>query len=293
MQRRRARGRRREAALTHALRTWPGRMVGLAALHVAAALKHHFFDRDEVLAHMVPGLRAPFESAPPPSNPVRLGILGVGLGADGGGADGRADLRARPDLGGPPPRRAQQRGRSRRRTSRAGARQRRRPHGDDRSRRRGRRAAWRVDQRASSIGFGFTYRRRMRRRALRRPLHALARRHPLRSRTISTLLGAWCAIETGLGGRRRGRCMSAALPTEPWFNVAATRPRRSAPPNSAIAAATATRRAATLTHPRPEPQRHAALHASTSTAIGAVMNAQHDDRPRATSASASTPTPMR
>lgn len=32
-------------------------MLGLLALHVAGALKHHFIDRDDVLARMVPGLR--------------------------------------------------------------------------------------------------------------------------------------------------------------------------------------------------------------------------------------------
>jgi len=53
--------------------------VGLAALHVAAALKHHFFDRDEVLAHMVPGVRAPFEEGARPKNPARLAVLGGGL----------------------------------------------------------------------------------------------------------------------------------------------------------------------------------------------------------------------
>jgi cytochrome b561/polyisoprenoid-binding protein YceI len=53
--------------------------IGLAALHVLAALKHHWFDRDEVLAHMVPGLRAPFEKAPAPKNPGRLAVLGAGL----------------------------------------------------------------------------------------------------------------------------------------------------------------------------------------------------------------------
>jgi cytochrome b561 len=31
--------------------------VGLIALHAAAALKHHFYDRDSVLASMVPGVR--------------------------------------------------------------------------------------------------------------------------------------------------------------------------------------------------------------------------------------------
>ncbi|MEQ1810924.1 MAG: YceI family protein [Terricaulis sp.] len=53
--------------------------LGLAALHVLAALKHHLFDKDEVLAHMVPGLRAPFEKGPAPKNPMRLAVLGVGL----------------------------------------------------------------------------------------------------------------------------------------------------------------------------------------------------------------------
>lgn len=53
--------------------------IGLAVLHVAAALKHQFFDRDEVLAHMVPGIRAPFETEAQPKDPMRLAILGVGL----------------------------------------------------------------------------------------------------------------------------------------------------------------------------------------------------------------------
>ncbi len=53
--------------------------IGLAVLHVLAALKHHVFDKDEVLAHMIPGLRAPFEKVPPPKNPARLAMLGAGL----------------------------------------------------------------------------------------------------------------------------------------------------------------------------------------------------------------------
>lgn len=32
--------------------------LGLLALHVGAALKHHFIDRDDVLARMIPGLRS-------------------------------------------------------------------------------------------------------------------------------------------------------------------------------------------------------------------------------------------
>lgn len=55
--------------------------IGLAVLHVAAALKHHLFDRDATLAHMVPGLRAPFETEAAPKNPARLAVLAVGLSA--------------------------------------------------------------------------------------------------------------------------------------------------------------------------------------------------------------------
>lgn len=69
-----------EAAFTaHALMAWSA--VGLLALHVVAALKHHVFDRDEVLAHMVPGLRAPFETRPRPREPLRLAALGFGFAA--------------------------------------------------------------------------------------------------------------------------------------------------------------------------------------------------------------------
>jgi cytochrome b561/polyisoprenoid-binding protein YceI len=57
--------------------------IGLATLHVLAALKHHLFDRDEVLAHMVPGLRAPFEKDSAPKNPGRLAVLGLGLSIAG------------------------------------------------------------------------------------------------------------------------------------------------------------------------------------------------------------------
>lgn len=53
--------------------------IGLTVLHVLAALKHHLFDKDDVLAHMVPGLRAPFKKEPPPKNPARLAVLGIGL----------------------------------------------------------------------------------------------------------------------------------------------------------------------------------------------------------------------
>jgi cytochrome b561 len=53
--------------------------IALAVLHVAAALKHHFFDRDETLAHMVPLVTAPNETAPAPKNLTRDVVLGGGF----------------------------------------------------------------------------------------------------------------------------------------------------------------------------------------------------------------------
>ena len=61
---------------THAILAWA--ILGLAVLHVAAGLKHHLFDRDAVLAHMVPGLRAPGETEAAPKNAGRLAVLGLG-----------------------------------------------------------------------------------------------------------------------------------------------------------------------------------------------------------------------
>jgi cytochrome b561 len=45
-----------EVALKAAHRTGAYLMIALLILHVAAALKHHFVDRDHVLARMLPGL---------------------------------------------------------------------------------------------------------------------------------------------------------------------------------------------------------------------------------------------
>lgn len=45
-----------EGVLKAAHRTGGYLMIALLILHVAAALKHHFFDRDHVLAGMLPGL---------------------------------------------------------------------------------------------------------------------------------------------------------------------------------------------------------------------------------------------
>ncbi|MEJ0060582.1 MAG: cytochrome b/b6 domain-containing protein [Terricaulis sp.] len=66
--------------LTHWGLAWSA--IGLAALHVGAALKHHFVDRDDVLTHMVPGLQ-PLGGAPatPPPERGRAPILIGGFAA--------------------------------------------------------------------------------------------------------------------------------------------------------------------------------------------------------------------
>jgi len=71
-----------EAAFAaHALMAWAA--IGLAGLHVAAALKHHLFDKDNVLTQMIPALR-PLDGSPPaPKNPARLAVIGSGLGLTG------------------------------------------------------------------------------------------------------------------------------------------------------------------------------------------------------------------
>jgi len=62
----------------HALLAWGAIVLG--ALHALAALKHHIIDRDNVLTLMIPALR-PLggQHEPAPQNPVRLAILGGGL----------------------------------------------------------------------------------------------------------------------------------------------------------------------------------------------------------------------
>jgi cytochrome b561/polyisoprenoid-binding protein YceI len=56
--------------------------LGLAALHVGAALKHHFINKDHVLTHMIPVLRPPNGEAAP-AEPARLAIIGGGLALTG------------------------------------------------------------------------------------------------------------------------------------------------------------------------------------------------------------------
>ncbi len=51
-------------------------MIVLAALHVGAALKHHIFDRDDVLTRMVPGL-APLDGVTPVEPPARARLYGL------------------------------------------------------------------------------------------------------------------------------------------------------------------------------------------------------------------------
>jgi cytochrome b561 len=148
------------AMATHFYLAWG--MVGLAALHIAAALKHQFFDRDEVMAHMVPGLRAPSETGPAPSNPVRLGILGGGLGLTAVALAAAiyvlGDLEVTPAAAAP----------EQHETSTAGAPPALAPgdqaavtpvaaEGADAAAPAAGPAVWRVDPRASSIGFGFTF----------------------------------------------------------------------------------------------------------------------------------------
>lgn len=64
------------SALAHKLLVWS--MLALLALHAAAALKHHFADRDDVLTRMVPGL------AKSAAQPRRRAALAIGFTAIAG-----------------------------------------------------------------------------------------------------------------------------------------------------------------------------------------------------------------
>jgi len=141
------------AMSVHSLLAWGA--IGLAALHAAAALKHHFIDRDNVLTLMVPGLRGGAAAEPPPKNPVRLAALGGGLalvivalaaalftvanivGGSAPQAQSNIEIteQASPPSSAPPEATLT--------PSEPAA-----P---------GAPSAWRVDQRASSIGFAFSY----------------------------------------------------------------------------------------------------------------------------------------
>lgn len=72
------------AGLAEALENIHGKLawgaIVLLVLHVGAALKHHFVDKDEVLTHMVPGLKAPNGEASPAS-PGRAPALIAGFAA--------------------------------------------------------------------------------------------------------------------------------------------------------------------------------------------------------------------
>jgi cytochrome b561 len=62
---------------THSKLAWGA--IGLAVVHVGAALKHHFFDQDDVLTRMVPGLKSLGAPQPaPPRSIARLVILALG-----------------------------------------------------------------------------------------------------------------------------------------------------------------------------------------------------------------------
>jgi cytochrome b561/polyisoprenoid-binding protein YceI len=65
-------------AAAHYYLAWS--MAGLLVLHVAAALKHHFRNRDRVLAEMLPVLPPPDGTARPKDEPARLAIQRAGAG---------------------------------------------------------------------------------------------------------------------------------------------------------------------------------------------------------------------
>jgi cytochrome b561 len=58
---------------THEALAWA--TLGLLALHVAGALKHHFHDRDGVLAQMLPGVDAPAPDTAPRAQRVSITIM--------------------------------------------------------------------------------------------------------------------------------------------------------------------------------------------------------------------------
>lgn len=130
------------AMSAHGLLAWGA--VVLAGLHAAAALKHHFIDRDNVLTLMVPGLRALGGGEPAPKNPVRLAILGGGLALTFAGF--AAALFTLTSLGAAP--QAQSQIEIAAPAETAVEEDAADPDAPP---------AWRVDQRASSIGFAFTY----------------------------------------------------------------------------------------------------------------------------------------
>jgi polyisoprenoid-binding protein YceI len=84
----------------HVVFAWSA--IALAALHVAAALKHHFVNRDATLAHMIPVLGAPGATEAPPHSVARSAILGGGV-AIIGVALIAACLAAAPLVTAPPP----------------------------------------------------------------------------------------------------------------------------------------------------------------------------------------------
>jgi cytochrome b561/polyisoprenoid-binding protein YceI len=55
-------------------------LAGLLVLHVGAALKHHFFNRDAVLIQMLPALRPAESPVPRPHAPTRRAVLRLGAG---------------------------------------------------------------------------------------------------------------------------------------------------------------------------------------------------------------------
>ncbi|MBC7769125.1 MAG: YceI family protein [Phycisphaerales bacterium] len=128
----------------HGVLAWGAIVLG--ALHAAAALKHHVINRDNVLTLMVPGLRALSGGEPAPKNPGRLALLGGGLALTFAGLAAAAFTLA--SLGGGPQTQSQ--------IEIAEPAPDIAPH-TPAPPEAGAPSAWRVDPRASTIGFAFTY----------------------------------------------------------------------------------------------------------------------------------------
>lgn len=197
-------------------------MIGLAVLHVGAALRHQFFDRDDVMAHMVPGLRALSETGPQKADMVRLGILGVGLGLTGvalaaaiyvlgaldvtpaapGPVSSASEVAEAPTAGDTPP-----------------LAEILTPTAEDQAGSAGP-AVWRVDPDASSIGFAFTFSdiesgdTRFNGRFNRWRADIRFDPENLEASTARVVIEMASAVD-GVALHERN------LPTEPWFNVAA------------------------------------------------------------------------
>ncbi len=207
-----------EAAMaTHFYLAWS--MIVLATLHIGAALKHQFFDRDEVMAHMVPGLGAPSETEPL-RDPLRLGILGAGLGLTAVALAAAIYVLGALE---PAPAAAPQVGSEIAEAPTAGEAMEPpvlTPAAADQAVTPASPPVWRVDTNASSIGFGFTFSdiesgdTRFNGRFNRWRADIRFDPNNLPASTARVVIEMASAVD-GVALHERN------LPTEPWFNVAA------------------------------------------------------------------------